>query len=152
MPRSQLSEIRVLSIRQPYADEIVFGSKWCENRTWRTRYRGPLYIHASRWDGGDNKQSPGAGAVGAIIGVATLVDVVDLYDITSKELRDLCSTYGLDEPDDAQAHILGPIGFVLVNRRPLKVPIPYKGKLNVWKAEVHRSALKTGRPVTATSK
>ena len=36
--------VRVLSIRQPYADWIVFGTlearKFVENRTWKTLYRG----------------------------------------------------------------------------------------------------------------
>ena len=41
--------ISVLSIKQPHADHIIFGDKWCENRTWQTRYRGPLFIHASQW-------------------------------------------------------------------------------------------------------
>jgi hypothetical protein len=28
--------IRVLSIRQPFADEVIFGDKWNEIRSWRT--------------------------------------------------------------------------------------------------------------------
>ncbi len=37
-----------LSIQQPWAWLIVNGYKDIENRTWRTPYRGPLYIHAGR--------------------------------------------------------------------------------------------------------
>ena len=77
--------IHVLSIRQPQADNIIFGDKWCENRTWQTRYRGPLFIHASRWDGPSDQPTPGRGVVGAIIGRTDLVDVVDLE--TSQALR-----------------------------------------------------------------
>ena len=40
--------MRCLSIRQPWATLIVTGYKDVENRTWRTSYRGPLLIHATR--------------------------------------------------------------------------------------------------------
>jgi hypothetical protein len=36
-----------LSIRQPWAWAILVLGKDIENRTWRTRHRGPLLIHAS---------------------------------------------------------------------------------------------------------
>lgn len=36
-----------LSIIQPWASAIAFAGKDIENRTWRTKYRGPLAIHAS---------------------------------------------------------------------------------------------------------
>lgn len=37
-----------LTIHQPWAWLIVHGLKDVENRTWRTPYRGPLYIHAGK--------------------------------------------------------------------------------------------------------
>lgn len=37
-----------LSVRQPWAWLILHAGKDIENRTWRTRYRGPLLIHASK--------------------------------------------------------------------------------------------------------
>ena len=39
--------MRVIVIRQPWAWLIVNGFKDIENRSWRTRYRGPLLIQAS---------------------------------------------------------------------------------------------------------
>jgi hypothetical protein len=39
--------MRVLSVKQPWADAIVHGPKRVENRTWMTAYRGPLAIHSS---------------------------------------------------------------------------------------------------------
>ena len=41
--------VNVLSIKQPYASWIVYGSKFCENRTWSTSYRGRMFIHSSTW-------------------------------------------------------------------------------------------------------
>lgn len=42
-----LSQYPVLSVRQPWAWLIVRGIKDVENRSWRTNYRGRLYIHAA---------------------------------------------------------------------------------------------------------
>lgn len=40
--------MKALSIRQPWAWLILHGGKDIENRVWRTRYRGPLLIHAAK--------------------------------------------------------------------------------------------------------
>ncbi len=37
-----------ISIRQPWAWAIIHIGKDVENRTWATKYRGPLLIHASK--------------------------------------------------------------------------------------------------------
>ena len=38
--------MKTLSVRQPWADLIVKGIKDIENRTWKTNFRGRVYIHA----------------------------------------------------------------------------------------------------------
>jgi hypothetical protein len=40
--------MKIISIRQPWASLIASGLKDVENRTWPTRYRGPVLIHASQ--------------------------------------------------------------------------------------------------------
>jgi hypothetical protein len=40
--------VKALSIRQPWAWLIVNGYKNIENRTWPTRFRGRVLIHASK--------------------------------------------------------------------------------------------------------
>ena len=40
--------MKCLSVRQPWAWLIIHGGKDIENRTWRTRYSGPLLIHAAK--------------------------------------------------------------------------------------------------------
>jgi hypothetical protein len=40
--------MRILSVRQPWASLIVNGVKDVENRTWSTRFRGPVLVHASQ--------------------------------------------------------------------------------------------------------
>ena len=39
--------MKALSIKQPWASLIAHGIKDIENRTWRTHFRGKIYIHAS---------------------------------------------------------------------------------------------------------
>jgi hypothetical protein len=43
-------EVRVLSIRQPWAALILAGVKTVENRTWTTRWRGRILIHTGKRD------------------------------------------------------------------------------------------------------
>ncbi|HEV3260679.1 MAG TPA: ASCH domain-containing protein [Gemmataceae bacterium] len=40
--------MRCLSVRQPWASLLVTGGKRLETRSWRTRHRGPLAIHAAQ--------------------------------------------------------------------------------------------------------
>ena len=40
-------DLKVIVVRQPWAWLIVNGFKDIENRSWQTRYRGPLLIQAS---------------------------------------------------------------------------------------------------------
>ena len=40
-------QVKVLSVKNPFAYLILQGGKDVENRTWTTDYRGRLYIHAS---------------------------------------------------------------------------------------------------------
>lgn len=39
--------MKVLSLTEPYATLIAKGIKTIETRSWKTNYRGKLYIHAS---------------------------------------------------------------------------------------------------------
>lgn len=39
--------MRALSVRQPYADQIIKGTKRVENRSRPTKVRGRIYIYAS---------------------------------------------------------------------------------------------------------
>ena len=39
--------MKVISIKEPFATLIMNGSKLIETRSWKTNYRGELYIHVS---------------------------------------------------------------------------------------------------------
>jgi hypothetical protein len=43
-----MPEIRTLTVRQPWATLIAKGVKDVENRTWHTKFRGLLAIHAGQ--------------------------------------------------------------------------------------------------------
>lgn len=40
--------MKVLTIKQPYASLIAYGIKKYEFRTWKTKYRGEVLIHAGK--------------------------------------------------------------------------------------------------------
>jgi activating signal cointegrator 1 len=54
-------EMKVLSLRQPWADAVLELGKTIENRLWQTTYRGPIAIHVAKfkppqsWFGSDNE-------------------------------------------------------------------------------------------------
>jgi len=115
---------KCLSIRQPFAWLVVEGHKPIENRSKRTNYRGPLFIHAplkmfdlkmTLRDYGRAMQVtfPDAFRMGGIVGVVDLVDVV-----TSSRSK----------------WFNGPYGWVLENPRPLPFE-PADGKLGIFHLE-----------------
>ncbi len=48
----QTLKVQALSVQQPFALLEVLGIKYIENRTWKTDYRGRIYIHACAWKKG----------------------------------------------------------------------------------------------------
>lgn len=122
--------MKVLSIRQPWAWLIVNGHKDVENRTWSTKYRGEVLIHAGKGMTEEeyldvetflifekpeiNLELPPPVDLqrGGIVGVAELVDCV-----TESESR----------------WFFGPYGFVMRNARPLPFS-PMRGALGFFNA------------------
>jgi hypothetical protein len=118
--------VKAVTICNPYPHLILLGEKPIENRTWSTRYRGPLAIHAGTsraWlDDGDTERYPSM-VFGAIVGVADLVACLYLHSPIAwpdkyAHLRD-------------HEHANGPYCWILENVRALKVPIPCRGALGL---------------------
>lgn len=116
---------RGLSIRQPFAWAVCANVKRFENRTWTTDYRGTIAIHASTSQQNVNEllKYDEDGILrkdyfefGAIIGLADIVDV---------------QSYGPQHESDSSAS--GPYCWEMTNGRFLNKPIPFKGKLNLFK-------------------
>jgi hypothetical protein len=76
------SEIRLLSLHQPWASLIAAGIKQIETRHWQTPYRGLIAIHAAKRRIDDNGLKLLSNVatnlhtlpLGAIVAVATLTD------------------------------------------------------------------------------
>ncbi len=72
--------MKIITIRQPWADLIVNGSKNIENRSWPTSYRGPVLIHASlnvnRALCQKYRRNPNMIPRGGIVGIVEITDCV----------------------------------------------------------------------------
>lgn len=62
--------MKSLCVRQPYASDIVNGCKTIEVRSWRTHYRGDLFITSSAKIDPENTDLP----CGCIVGIVTVAD------------------------------------------------------------------------------
>ena len=127
--------MKVLSIRQPWAELIIEGKKKIEIRTWKTNYRGKLLIHASKRV--DKKAVEFYGFSidellrGYIIGSADLVDV-KVYRGKSEFLKDKYLHLSMDLPMKFPVY-----GFVLENAKRIN-PIEYKGRLRLFDVGLSR--------------
>ena len=148
---AETETIHCLSVRQPFASWIIHGSKWCENRTWKTDHCGPLYIHASTWEPGilpenrDPDKYDFPVPTGAILGCVDLLGCWPVEDVQDAAVR-LSDDESLS---DAMAWLAdnrinffgwqaveGPTCWLMTDRKPLAEPIEAKGKLRIWTADV----------------
>lgn len=75
--------MRALTIRQPWASLIAAGVKTIETRSWSTKYRGPIAIHAGKHPVETNTVGywwEGNYPLGAVVATCTLADVVPIVD------------------------------------------------------------------------
>lgn len=102
--------MKALSLRQPWASLIADGRKTIETRAWRTRYRGPLAIHASARPYADLP-------AGGILAVAWLY---------------CCRPMEESDEDDACIPLFdGAYAWLLASVQPVPL-IPCKGQLGLW--------------------
>lgn len=126
--------MKVLSIKEPYATLICNREKHIETRSWKTSYRGELYIHASIGKAKKelehhpylkNYYREEELNYGYIICSCKLVDCVYMDEEyvermkTNKEY-----TMGIFE--------VGRYAWILEEIKPLTNKIKAKGKLNIW--------------------
>lgn len=112
---------RCLTVFPHWAWAIIHGSKRIENRTWRTSYRGRLWIHSGR------RRRPEASDLevlvdlpdyetlqeSAIIGYVSLVDIVPLHEVGGRPFA------------------IGPWCWVLERPTPVE-PILCSGQVSLW--------------------
>lgn len=150
-----MSEMRILTVRQPWAWAIIHGGKDVENRVRNIAgsYRGPVAIHVGQKydDEAFSRDSarPIDEAVEHIDGVpymanwGRIIGVVDLVDVHSASVIGGCGYMRHDCPDHGTCRdhcskwAFGPAPkgwyqhLVLKSPRPLATPIPYRGALGL---------------------
>lgn len=117
--------MRAITIQQPWASLIMAratnpAAKDIENRTWTTRYRGPLAIHAGKTidrHGFSHAEMHGIELpdplpLGVVLGTVTLVDVV--------------------EHAQSSWASAGQWHWVLADPIPRAEPVPARGALGLW--------------------
>ena len=127
--------MKCLSVSQPFADLIISGKKTIELRKWNTKFRGEILIHSPQkirtLDYArlniPQRESP---IVGAIIGKVTLYDVI-VYESVAQIKRDQKSHYANKKFFEKIKY-----GFMLKNPKPFAAPIPYKGQLGLFDANL----------------
>lgn len=141
-----------LSVRQPWAWLIAEGYKPIENRTWGTRYRGRLLIHASsgmsrdeyyaavaqvrRFDPALAESIPHLGKLprGCLVCRCTLADVIAPSEVLEPLFRD-----GIVTELELEHWYEGDYGFVLRDIERLEPVLPYRGARRLF--GVDRAAL-----------
>ncbi|MEK6741963.1 MAG: ASCH domain-containing protein [Nanoarchaeota archaeon] len=120
--------MKVLSLKQPFAELILQGRKKIELRKWNTHFRGEFLIHSSKISDGKNMKKFGFTELpcGSILGKANLVNVKK-YDNDVEFLKDK-SLHLADKS-------WGGYGFVLDNVKRIN-PLPAKGQLNFWEFDL----------------
>ena len=123
--------MKALSLTQPWATLVATDQKRIETRSWRTNYRGPLYIHAAKRFPPHAREFAlkvyGNPAVlpyitrGAIIARAYLLEVCPVEDLLALSVQE--AKYGDYSP--------GRFAYLLSNIEQLE-PIPWKGALGLF--------------------
>lgn len=137
--------MKAITIKQPWATLIALGEKQFETRSWQTKYRGPIAIHAGKsvdkeacedswikdvlaehgitsW-----KQLP----TGVVLAAAELIDChkvslgVGSVVCTSGPIIQGLEYYFGDYTE-------GRFAWELTNLRVLPEPVPAKGQLSLW--------------------
>lgn len=127
--------MKVISIKEPYATLIKDGVKIYETRSWKTNYRGEIYIHASLTQSKSEtyetaikylKSEPNPGY---ILCLCKLVDCIpmtkEFIDYINRETKE--ADYGRYSEDR--------YAWKLELIEVLNEPIKAKGKLGIWNYE-----------------
>lgn len=129
--------MKVLTIKQPWATLIMQGYKRFEFRSWQTKYRGDLLIHAGK---GIDKEAikrlekylPDELPTGKILGKVTLVDCIKMSPEFKEELlkenRDIYTKSSFQEN----------YGWQMDNVQVFNEPIEAKGHLSLWEYNIEK--------------
>jgi hypothetical protein len=116
--------MKVLSLKQPWAELILQGKKKIELRNWNTKFRGKFLIHSSKVPDKEAMKKFGFGNLdnGFLVGEAELVDV-KRYENDKEFEADKNLHFAISD--------FGKYGFILKNIRRIKIR-KAKGQLGFW--------------------
>lgn len=126
------AKMKAISIRQPWAHLIIHGGKEIENRSWNTKYRGPILIHAAK--GMTEKEFCEAMAfVDQAVGGTTEAMLNRLnYCLAAPRGGIVGSAILADVVTQSESPwFTGPFGFVLTDVKPLPFR-PMRGMLGLF--------------------
>jgi len=128
-------------LTQPWAQLVAIGAKKIETRSWNTKYRGPLAIHAAKgfpqwaqdccymkffYPALYRFNPPTDLPTGVVIATCELVNVVRIEELTVLP----------GNPEWAFGdYRLKRYMWLLENIVPLPAPIPAKGALGLWEVD-----------------
>lgn len=120
--------MKAISIRQPWAWLIVNGYKDIENRSWDTKYRGMVLIHASK--GMTRKEYAAAQAVCESF---PPLQRVTLPPFDKLERGGIVGYAYIESTtrESSSPWFFGPVGFQLLFANPLTF-LPMKGRLSFF--------------------
>ena len=124
--------MKVITIKQPWATLITLGYKQYEFRTWQTKYRGPLLIHAGK--GIDKTALKRFEDMhlnypkGNIIAEVNLDDCILIDKKFNEQLKGNSKVYGTDDKIGIYAWKLSNVKIINNNKN-------IKGQLGLWNIE-----------------
>lgn len=127
--------MKVLTIKQPWATLIMQGNKRFEFRSWQTKYRGSLLIHAGKGIDKEamkrsDKYIPEDMPTSKILGKVNLADCIkmseEFKEILLRENKDIYTDSSFKEN----------YGWQLEDVEVFKEPIEAKGKLSLWEYDL----------------
>ena len=128
--------MKVLSLREPFATLIKNGIKTIETRSWKTNYRGKLYIHASSTkmpkEYKNNKELMALVNeedlnYGTIICSCELVDCIEMTNEFVNNIKNNRKNEYI-----TGKYSQGRYAWILKNIEVLDNPIKAKGHLGIW--------------------
>ena len=127
--------MKVLTIKQPWATLIIQGDKRFEFRSWQTKYRGELLIHAGKGIDKEaikrlSKYLPENLPSGKILGKVKLVDCIKMSpEFKEKLLKENNEIYTKSSFEENY-------GWQIADIEVFKEPIEAKGHLSLWDYEI----------------
>lgn len=127
--------MKVLSIKEPYASLIKDGYKCYETRSFKTNYRGELYIHASLSK--SNQYNELSKLINPMYGeIICKCKLVDCIYMTAEFIESLRENNEMEYK--CGLYEVGRYAWVLENVLAIE-PIKAKGKLGIWNFEYKKS-------------